>query len=82
MINQTFTNGYALFIGISADLPVTVKDATAIRNILIGGEHCNHKTYVNIQLFGAWKSGFPHLENKENRDIQLIGVCLYYFKFL
>ncbi|MEH2297154.1 hypothetical protein [Nostoc sp.] len=35
MTNQTFTNGYALLIGVGADLPVTVKDATAIRDILI-----------------------------------------------
>ncbi len=27
MTNQTFTNGYALLIGVGADLPVTVKDA-------------------------------------------------------
>jgi hypothetical protein len=38
MTNQTFTNGYALLIGIGADLPVTVKDATAIRDILIDGD--------------------------------------------
>ncbi|WP_392534896.1 caspase domain-containing protein [Nostoc sp. C117] len=35
MTNQRFTKGYALLIGIGADLPVTVKDATAIRDILI-----------------------------------------------
>ncbi|MBN3943776.1 caspase family protein [Nostoc sp. NMS9] len=39
MTNQTFTNGYALLIGVGADLPVTVKDATAIRDILIDGDH-------------------------------------------
>lgn len=42
----------------------------------------NHETYVNIQLFGAYKLRFTHPENKENRDIQLIGVGLYYLKFL
>ncbi|MBD2614680.1 caspase family protein [Nostoc punctiforme FACHB-252] len=35
MTNQTFINGYALLIGVGADLPVTVKDATAIQDILI-----------------------------------------------
>ncbi|WP_293087394.1 hypothetical protein [Okeania sp. SIO3B5] len=35
MTNQTFSNGYALLIGIGADLPVTVQDATALHNILI-----------------------------------------------
>lgn len=35
MTNATFTNGYALLIGVGADLPVTVKDATALRDVLI-----------------------------------------------
>jgi hypothetical protein len=32
---QTFVNGYALLIGVGADLPVTVEDATALRNVLV-----------------------------------------------
>ncbi|MBC1221193.1 hypothetical protein GNF10_03330 [Nostoc sp. UCD121] len=35
MSKQNFKNGYALPIGVGADLPVTVKDATAIGDILI-----------------------------------------------
>ena len=35
MTTQTFSNGYALLVGIGADLPVTVKDATALYNLLI-----------------------------------------------
>lgn len=35
MTNATFTNGYALLIGVGADLAVTVKDATALRDLLI-----------------------------------------------
>ncbi|BAY93498.1 MULTISPECIES: caspase family protein [unclassified Tolypothrix] len=35
MTNATFNNGYALLIGVGADLPVTVKDATALRDVLI-----------------------------------------------
>ncbi len=38
MTNQTFTNGYALLIGVGADLLVTVKDATALRDILIDSD--------------------------------------------
>ncbi|MEH2361435.1 caspase family protein [Nostoc sp.] len=38
MTTQTFTNGYALLIGVGADLPVTVLDATAIQDILIDGD--------------------------------------------
>jgi hypothetical protein len=33
--NQTFAHGYALLIGVGADLPITVKDATALRDVLI-----------------------------------------------
>jgi hypothetical protein len=33
--SQTFSNSYALIVGIGADLPVTVKDATALYNLLI-----------------------------------------------
>ncbi|OUL26595.1 hypothetical protein BV372_26720 [Nostoc sp. T09] len=35
MTNATFSNGYALLIGVGADLAVTVKDATAVRDVLI-----------------------------------------------
>jgi hypothetical protein len=35
MTNATFPNGYALLIGVGADLAVTVKDATALRDVLI-----------------------------------------------
>ncbi|MBX9258970.1 hypothetical protein H1Q63_34475 [Desmonostoc muscorum CCALA 125] len=38
MTNQTFTNGYALLIGVGAGLPVTVKDVTAIGDILIDSD--------------------------------------------
>jgi hypothetical protein len=33
--NGGFENGYALLIGIGSDLPVTVQDATALRDVLI-----------------------------------------------
>ena len=42
MTNQTFTNGYALLIGVGADLPVTVKDATALRDILIDSDRATY----------------------------------------
>ncbi|MBD2533000.1 caspase family protein [Nostoc flagelliforme FACHB-838] len=44
MTDATFTNGYALLIGIGADLPVTVKDATAIRDVLINHECAAYPT--------------------------------------
>lgn len=35
MTPQTFTNGYALLIGVGADLPQTVQDVLALQNLLI-----------------------------------------------
>lgn len=35
-----FTHGYALLIGVGADLPVTVRDARGLRDILIDPERC------------------------------------------
>lgn len=35
MVKTTFSNGHALLIGVGADLPVTVKDATALRDVLV-----------------------------------------------
>ena len=35
-----FKNGYALMVGVGADLSVTIKDATAIRDILIDSQRC------------------------------------------
>jgi hypothetical protein len=32
---QTFVDGYALLIGVGADLPVTVQDASALRDVLV-----------------------------------------------
>jgi Caspase domain len=32
--DRTFNNGYALIIGIGADMPVTIQDATALHNLL------------------------------------------------
>ena len=35
MTNLTFSNGYALLIGVGADLTVTVKDAAALYDVLV-----------------------------------------------
>ena len=35
MTQTTFSKGYALLVGVGADLPVTVKDATAVSDVLI-----------------------------------------------
>lgn len=35
-----FNHGYALLIGVGSDLPVTVQDATALRDILVDPQRC------------------------------------------
>lgn len=35
MTQQTFAHGYALLVGVGADLPVTIADATALRDVLV-----------------------------------------------
>lgn len=37
---SSFNHGYALLIGIGADLPVTIKDATGMRDILLDQQRC------------------------------------------
>lgn len=44
MTTQTFSNTYALLVGIGADLPVTVKDATALYNLLIDPSRADYST--------------------------------------
>ncbi len=44
MTTQTFSNGYALLVGIGADLPVTVKDATALYNLLLDPNRAAYST--------------------------------------
>ncbi|MEI1375358.1 hypothetical protein PQG02_24790 [Nostoc sp. UHCC 0926] len=51
MTNQTFTNGYALLIGVGADLPITVKYATAIRDILIDGDRIPHPPHDKSNFY-------------------------------
>ncbi|KAM3098018.1 caspase family protein [Phormidesmis sp. 146-12] len=44
MSNQLFANGYALLVGVGADLPVTVKDAVALRDVLIDPSRAAYST--------------------------------------
>ncbi|MEH2317870.1 hypothetical protein [Nostoc sp.] len=53
MTNQTLTNGYALLIGVGADLPVTVKDATAIQDILIDSDRAAYCHTANRSLYNS-----------------------------
>ena len=39
-MSQTFSQGYAVVVGVGADLPVTIDDATAIANLLSDSSRC------------------------------------------
>jgi len=78
---KTFDNGVALIIGVGADLPMTVVDATAIKDILIDPERAAYKS-DNVKLLteeNATKdkilSAFQNLiDNTEEDDT----VIIYY----
>ena len=38
--SSLFKHGYALLIGVGADLPVTIQDAKGLRDILVDSERC------------------------------------------
>jgi Caspase domain len=38
----SFTHGYALVIGVGKDLPITVEDAMAVKNVLIDTQRCSY----------------------------------------
>lgn len=44
MTQTTFSNGYALLIGVGADLPVTIKDATALHDVLVNPNRAAYPT--------------------------------------
>ncbi len=43
-MSQTFRRGYAVVVGVGAELPVTIDDATAIANLLSDSSRCAYPT--------------------------------------
>ncbi len=43
-MSQTFRQGYAVVVGVVADLPVTIDDATAVANLLRDSSRCAYPT--------------------------------------
>jgi hypothetical protein len=83
MTNRVFSNGYALLIGTGADLPVTVKDATAVRDLLI---NLNQAGYPSKQVkllcdVSASRQGilnaFDWLASQVNQNLDAT-VFIYY----
>jgi hypothetical protein len=42
MSDSQFSTGHTLLIGVGADLPVTVKDATALRDLFVDPQQTAH----------------------------------------
>jgi hypothetical protein len=47
MLSNTFWHGHALLIGVGANLPITVRDAIAIHDVLV---HPSHAAYQVEQI--------------------------------
>ena len=43
-MSQTFNQGYAVVVGVGADLPITIDDATAVANVLSDLSRCAYPT--------------------------------------
>ena len=78
-----FTNGFALLIGVGGDLPETVKDATALRDILISPQRCAYlpeqvklltKDQANRQ---GILDGLDWLINSVNRDVNAAAIVYF-----
>lgn len=88
---QLFADGYGLLIGVGADLPVTVEDATALRNVLVDPARAAYppgqvtlltqKSATRQQIFAA----FDRLIEQVNKNPQATTIIYYsghggYFK--
>jgi hypothetical protein len=83
MTSSTFTNGYALLIGVGADLPVTVQDATAVRDLLVNparaGYPVDQVTLLTETTADRKKilAAFDHLIEQANSDPE--ATVIVYF---
>jgi len=78
-----FTNGYALIMGVGADLPVTIQDALGIRDILIDNHRCSYHPENTRLLVGEHAtrheiiSGFTWLSEAVNSDPESTAIVYF-----
>lgn len=78
-----FQHGYALLIGVGADLPVTVDDATGIQDILIDSNRCAYPEQQVKLLTGETANrqgildGLDWLQKKVQADTQATAVVYF-----
>lgn len=71
MTNGTFAHGYALLIGVGADLPVTVKDATVLHDLLIDPARAGYRE-AQVVLLTETKAYRQNLLTAFDRLIQQV----------
>lgn len=78
-----FEHGYALLIGVGADLPVTVKDASGLRDILVDSQRCAYpEQQVNLLTRETANrqgilDGLDWLQKKVKADPQATAVVYF-----
>lgn len=80
---DSFTHGYALLVGVGADLPETVKDATAIRDLLINPKRAAFPQ-DNVTLLSEQSAtrqnildGFDRLAARVSADAEATALVYY-----
>jgi hypothetical protein len=83
MSATTFVNGHALLIGVGADLPVTVKDATALRDLLVAPNRAAYPP-EQVELLTETSANRQNILQAFDRLIERVGknpdatVIVYY----
>lgn len=83
LVKNTFFNGYGLLVGVGADLPVTVKDATGLYEVLINPKRAAYQP-ENVQLLSENQAkrqdilnGFDKLIKQSNEN-HIETAIVYY----
>jgi hypothetical protein len=67
-----FTHGHALLIGVGADLPITVQDATALRDVLVNPERAAYPS-AQVDLLTEAESSRQHILDAFDRLINRVS---------
>src|SRR5581483_3687996 len=83
MTQMSFIHGYALLIGVGADLPITVQDATALRDVLVNPHRAAYPpnqlellTGTSADRHGILEA-FDRLINRTNSDPEATVIVYY-----
>ncbi|RMD66876.1 caspase family protein, partial [Candidatus Parcubacteria bacterium] len=80
-MSDTFSTGYAVIIGVGADLPVTVQDARGVASILTDPTRCAYPS-EHVRLLTAEEATVPHIRAALDWLAQVTGpddTAMVYF---